>query len=222
MKENTASFKDKFMGVMEKFSKAMVQPLMYLSAAGILIVVGVLITNKTISGVLPFLQWGPIQAFGQLIYSAVMGIINNLAVVFAIGIPAALAKSEKHKAAILGFMTYLMYLICSNQLLTMTGSLAQPDPMLGLYGTGQASILGIQCVDMSVFGGIMLGCIVGYVFNKTSQKRFKGAFQIYSGANWSLICLVFVAIVFAFVTNYVWPIVQGWILTLGNVIKKDL
>lgn len=220
MKENTASFKDKFMGVMEKFSKAMVQPLMYLSAAGILIVVGVLITNKTISGVLPFLQWGPIQAFGQLIYSAVMGIINNLAVVFAIGIPAALAKSEKHKAAILGFMTYLMYLICSNQLLTMTGSLAQPDPMLGLYGTGQASILGIQCVDMSVFGGIMLGCIVGYVFNKTSQKRFKGAFQIYSGANWSLICLVFVAIVFAFVTNYVWPIVQGWILTLGNVIKN--
>ena len=77
--------KERIMGALEKFSKAMVQPLMYLSAAGILIVVGVLLTNKTITGVLPFLQWGPIQALGQLIYNSVMGIINNLSVVFVIG-----------------------------------------------------------------------------------------------------------------------------------------
>ena len=93
MKEKTQSgVKDKVMGAMEKFSKAMVQPLSYLSAAGILIVIGVLITNNTIKGVLPFLQWGPIQALGQLIYNAVMGIINNLSVLFIIGIPAALAN----------------------------------------------------------------------------------------------------------------------------------
>ena len=40
--------KEKVMGTLEKFAKAMVQPLMYLSAAGILIVVGVLLTNTTI------------------------------------------------------------------------------------------------------------------------------------------------------------------------------
>ena len=37
--------KERVMGALEKFSKAMVQPLMYLSAAGILIVVGVLLTK---------------------------------------------------------------------------------------------------------------------------------------------------------------------------------
>lgn len=212
--------KEKIMGNLEKFAKAMVQPLMYLSAAGILIVVGVLLTNNTIKGVLPFLQWGPIQALGQLIYNSVMGIINNLSVVFVIGIPAALAKNEKHKAAIIGFMTYLMYLLSSNTLLNLTGNLAEPQPMLGLYGTGQAQILGIQCVDMSVFGGIILGCIVGWVFNRTFQKRFKGALQIYSGANFSLICLVFVAIFFALLANNIWPVVQGWITSLGGVIKS--
>ncbi len=51
--------------------------------------------------------------------------------------------------------------------------------MLGLIGTGQATILGIQVVDTSVFGGIILGCIAGYVFNRTSNKTFKGALQIY-------------------------------------------
>lgn len=212
--------KEKVMGSLEKFAKAMVQPLSYLSAAGILIVVGVLITNNTIKGVLPFLQWAPIQSLGQLIYNAVMGIINNLSVIFVIGIPAALAKNEKHKAALIGFMTYLMYLISSNTLLNLTGTLAEQQPMLGLYGTGQAMILGIQCVDMSVFGGIILGCLVGWVFNRTFEKRFKGAMQIYSGANFSLICLVFVAILFAILANNIWPVVQGWISALGGVIKS--
>lgn len=91
--------------------------------------------------------------------------------------------------------------------------------MLGLFGTGQAKILGIQCVDMGVFGGIILGCIVGYVFNRTFQKRFKGAMQIYSGANFSFMCLVLVAILFALITNAAWPVVQSGISALGGVIK---
>lgn len=212
--------KDKVLGAMEKFAKAMVQPLMYLSAAGILIVVGVLLTNGTITSLLPFLKWGPIQALGQTLYNAVMAIINNLSVVFVIGLPAALAKNEKHKAALVGFMTYLMYLTSSNTLLNLTGKLAEEQPMLGLFGTGQSKILGIQCVDMGVFGGIILGCIVGYVFNRTFEKRFKGAMQIYSGANFSYICLVVVAILFALISNTFWPFVQGGIGALGGVIKN--
>lgn len=212
--------KDKVMGVMEKFSKAMVQPLMYLSAAGILIVIGVLLTNNTITSLLPFLKWEPIQVLGQTLYNAVMVIINNLSVVFVIGVPAALAKNEKHKAGIIGFMTYLMYLTSSNTLLNLTGKLAEEQELLGLFGTGQSKILGIQCVDMGVFGGIILGCIVGYVFNRTYEKRFKGAMQIYSGANFSFICLVGVAILFALISNTLWPFVQQGISALGGVIKN--
>ena len=198
----------------------MVQPLMFLSAAGILIVVGVLLTNSTITRFLPFLQWGPIQMLGKLIYNAAMAMINNLSVLFVIGLPAAFAKQDKHKAALLGLITYLMYLVSSNTLLTLTDTLAAEQAMIGLYGTGQAKILGIQCVDMSVFGGIILGCIVGWVYNRTCQKRFKGAMQIFAGANYSYVWLLFTAIVFALVTNTVWPVVQGWISALGGLIKR--
>ena len=210
----------KIMGAMESFAKAMVQPLLFLSAAGILIVVGVLLTNSTITRFLPFLQWGPIQMLGKLIYNAAMAMINNLSVLFVIGLPAAFAKTDKHKAALLGLITYLMYLVSSNTLLTLTDTLAAEQPMIGLYGTGQAKILGIQCVDMSVFGGIILGCIVGWVYNRTCQKRFKGAMQIFAGANYSYVWLLFTAIVFALVTNTVWPVVQGWISALGGLIKS--
>lgn len=212
--------KQKIMGAMENFSKAMVQPLMYLSAAGILIVIGVLLTNSTITNFLPFLQWAPIQMLGKLIYNAAMAMVNHLNILFVIGLPAAFAKNDKHKAALLGLVTYLMYLVSSNTLLTLTESLAAEQPMIGLYGTGQAKILGIQCVDMSVFGGIILGCIVGWVYNRTCQKRFKGAMQIFAGANYSYVWLLFTAIVFALVTNTVWPIVQDGISALGGVIKS--
>ena len=212
--------KKKIMGAMESFAKAMVQPLMYLSAAGILIVIGVLLTNSTITSFLPFLQWGPIQMLGKLIYNAAMAMVNNLNLLFVVGLPAAFAKNDKHEAALLGLVTYLMYLVSSNTLLNLTGGLAAELPMIGLYGTGQAKILGIQVVDMSVFGGIILGCIVGFVYNRTCHKRFKGAMQIFAGANYSYVWLVFTAIAFAVVTNTVWPIVQGWISALGGLIKS--
>lgn len=212
--------KEKLLGGLETFAKAMVQPLMYLSSAGILMVVGVLLTNDMLSGMIPFLQWEPIKIFGNLIYNCVMVIINNLSVVFAIGIPAALAKKEKHKAALIGFMSYIMYLTTSNTILVSLNQLAQPSEMLGLIGTGQATILGIQVVDTSVFGGIILGCITGYVFNRTSDKKFKGALQIYSGANFSFICMFFTSILFGVVMNLVWPLAQQGIASIANVIKN--
>lgn len=212
--------KEKIFGGLEAFAKTMVQPLMYLSSAGILMVIGVLLTNDMITGIIPFLKWEPIQIFGKLIYNCVMVIINNLSVIFAIGIPAAIAKKEKHKAALIGFMSYIMYLTASNTMLTSLDQLATGSDMLGLTGTGQASILGIQIVDTSVFGGIILGCITGYIFNRTSEKRFKGALQIYSGANFSFICMFFVSIIFGVVSNLVWPLAQQGIASIANVIKN--
>lgn len=49
--------KKKIMNSMEAFSKAMVQPLMYLSVGGLVLAIGALLTNNTIQGALPFLSW---------------------------------------------------------------------------------------------------------------------------------------------------------------------
>ncbi|MDO4500029.1 MAG: PTS transporter subunit EIIC [Erysipelotrichaceae bacterium] len=212
--------KNKIMKALETFAKAMVQPLMYLSVAGIVLAIGALLTNSTITGMLPFLQWGPIQVVAKLMYETMMMIINNLGVLFVIGIPAALAKKDKHQAGLIGFISYLMYLKTSNILLSVTGNMATPNPMIGLYGTGQATILGIQVVDMSVFGGIVLGCLTGYVFNKTCNKQFKGAMTIYSGVRYSFFLMIIVSICFGFFGNYVWPFAQKGISALTLFIKN--
>lgn len=45
----TAKKKFNFKAPLEVFAKSIVQPMMYLSVAGILLIVGIILTNKTIS-----------------------------------------------------------------------------------------------------------------------------------------------------------------------------
>ena len=207
--------------LMEKFSKAMVQPLSYLSVAGMILVIGVLITNNSITGVLPFLKWQPLQIFGKFLYECVMVIINNLGLVFTVGIAAALAKRDKHQAAIIALLSYLMFLTANNVILKEMGMLAEANPMLGLYGSGQATVLGIQVTDMGVFSGIILGCLCGYVFNKTCQKSFRGYWSMYSGTRFSFACMLLVSILFGLGCAYVWPFVQQGIGFLTGIIAKS-
>ena len=155
--------KHRITAALERFSRAMLAPLSYLSAAGLLLVVGALLTSAPLAGVLPFLRWEPVQLAGRIIYKCLTAVISNLSVLFCTGLAAALAKREKHQAAFIALMSYLVYLTAGNVTLTELGLLAQPDALTGLYSAGQTMVLGIQTVDTGVFGGILLGIGVGLV-----------------------------------------------------------
>ena len=214
--------KEKVMNGLEKFSKAMLSPLSYISAAGLILVLGALLTSTSLSAMIPVLQWTPIKLLGQLIYNCIMVIINNLSLMFCVGIAAALAKKNKQQAAIIGLMSYFMYLTAGNVTLTQLGMLAEPDPMVGLYGTGQSTVFGIQTVDMGVFGGILLGLVCGWVYNRTCEKQFKGIItQIYSGNRWSFTCMVVFSILFGFGSCFFWPPVQNVISALTDLIATS-
>lgn len=212
--------KKRILAGLELISKSIVQPLMYLSVVGIIMVLGVLITNKSVIEFLPFLQWAPIQLFGNLVYTGMMAIINNLSGLFAIGIAAALAKKNKHHAAIISFISYIIFLTANNVSLETFDRLADPDPMLGLFGTGQGTVLGIQVLDTGVFSGIILGFIVGFVYNKTCDKTFKRAWlQMWAGSKWSLVWMAFISLALGFITIFAWPPVQNVIESLTSVIS---
>ena len=213
--------KQRVLSSLEKLSKTMVQPLMYLSVIGIIMVVGVLLTNNAVTGILPFLKWSPIQLLGNLIYKGMMTIINNLGALFCIGIAAALAKKEKHQAAILAFISLLTFLTANNVTLEFLGELADPQGMLGLVGTGQNTVLGMQVLDTGVFSGIILGFIVGTVYNHTSGKKFQTAWlQMWGGAKWTLLWLVFISLGLGLATAFVWPPIQHVIENIAGIISS--
>lgn len=166
--------KHRFTAALERFSRAMLAPLTYLSAAGLLLAAGALLTSTALSGALPLLQWGPVRLMGRILYKCLSAVISNLSVLFCTGLAASLAKQEKHQAAFIALMSYFIYLTAGNVTLAELGLLAQPDGLTGLYGAGQTSVLGIQTVDTGVFGGVLLGLLTAHVYDHTCKKAHRG------------------------------------------------
>ena len=214
----------KFLRRLERFSQSLLSPLSYLSAAGLLLVLGALLTSKPLCQALPVLQWAPLQLVGQLLYNGMMVLINNLSVILCVGVAAVRAKTEKQDAALLALMAYLVFLTANHTALEALGLLAQPNGMTGLAGTGQTTILGIQVVDTGVASGIVLGFAAAWLFNRTCEKQFYGMItQLYSGLRWSFLWLSALAVALGLGFCFVCPPLQravsaltGWIAASGN------
>lgn len=217
----TAKKKFNFKAPLEVFAKSIVQPMMYLSVAGILLIVGIILTNKTICALVPVLGSGPFQLVGAVVYQSLMFIINNLSILFCVGIAGAMAKKNKGHASLIALMSFFLFLQANNIVLNATGSLADASGMLGLTGTGQATVMGIQVLDTGVFGGIILGCITGAVFNKYSNKQFPIALSMFSGVRFPFLIMIIISWIMGAGFCIVWPPVQGAISSVAGIIKES-
>lgn len=214
--------KEKILNALERFSRAMLAPLHYLSVAGILLVVGALLTNSTLRTALPVLDWPPLQTAGQLLSSCMMILLNNLSLLFCVGIAAALARQEKHRAALVALMGYLVFLEAGHTGLVQSGLLADPSGLTGLYGTGQTTVLGIQTMDMGVAGGILLGVLAGWICNRTCEVQLRGVVtQLFSGSRCAFACTAGAALLLGYGSCFFWPPVQRAITALTGLIAAS-
>lgn len=216
--------KERMLRTLERFSTAMLAALGYLPAAGLVLAAGALAVSAGLGAVVPALQWPPLALLGRLAYNGMMAIIQNLSVVFCVGIAAFMARREKHQAGMIALLSYLVFLTAGHTTLEQMGSLASADPSVGLYGSGQAVVLGIQTVDMGVTGGILLGFLTGWVYNRTGNKKFRPApLRIYGGVRWAFLCMTAAAAGLGLASCFVWPPIQravdgltGWIAAAGE------
>ena len=205
--------KEKFSGAMKKFSGAVVQPVMFLSVTGIILSIGVILRMQGMPSVL--------VAIGDFIYNLMMNAsINQLPIIFCVGITCALAKRKKVDAAIIGISMFLIFIYANNAWLSSQGMLAEAGAF-GLNGTGQAMVLGVQVVDMGVMLGILLGCINGYIFNKYCDVVFPDAVSIYGGTRFVFFILTIITVIFAIAMCYVWPVINNAINACGVFIESS-
>ena len=198
--------KEKFMKSAETFSKAMVQPIMSLSVVGLIVTFGVLTTNPNMVKMLPFLSNDFIRIPMTMMYEAMLFVINNLSVIFCVGLAAAIGKVEKAQCSIVALISYMSYLVCSNQFLKLTDTLVEPAKV---FGSGQAMIFGLQVTDTGVFAGMLLGVLIGLVHRKTVKVNFKGALALYSSSRLTLLVAIPMTALLAIVISLGWPAVQG-------------
>lgn len=194
---------------MQKFSRSAIMPIKFMAVMGLFLAVAVILQ----------LEFMPsfIQTLGLLIKTMMDAMMNNLAIIFCVGIASSMANKKKVEAGLLSLIVFLFFLAANNAWLSLNGLIAE-EGVMGLFGTGQGMVLGFQVVDMNVFLGMLLGCITAYIHNKFSDIEFIDLLSIYGGSRFSFIVMIPITLLLAISLCYIWPVVNDWINSLSNVI----
>lgn len=209
--------KNKLTNIMQDFSKAMLVPVLMLPIAGILIALGNVLTNARLIEMFPVLGNAVTTGFGAMLSGSLVAILNNLGVIFCVGLAIGLARTKKAEAGLTSLLVFLVFINAMNKFMSLNNMLVEAD---SLTGTGQALVLGVQILDMGLFLGLILGCVCAFFHNRFIDTEFNNAFQIYGGARFVFIVLIPVTILLAVFLTYAWPPVQYVIDSLGQFINS--
>ncbi|ALC82388.1 MULTISPECIES: alpha-glucoside-specific PTS transporter subunit IIBC [Bacillus] len=203
----------------QRFGSAMFVPVLLFAFAGIVVGLCALFKNQQIMGTLASpdtfwsKSWFVIEEGGWTIF-------RQMPLLFAIGIPIALAKKAQARACLEALTTYLTFNYFVGAILTVWGDSFGVDMSQEVGGTsGLAEIAGIKTLDTNIFGAILISSIVVYLHNRYFDKKLPDFLGIFQGSSYVVILSFFVMIPLAIVMSYVWPIVQDGIASMQVFLK---
>ena len=215
--------KDKIFSVLQRVGRSFMLPIAILPVAGLLLGIGSSFTNATTIatyGLEAFLGDGTLlHSLLTIMSKAGSVIFDNLPIIFAVGVAIGMAKAEKEVAALSAMIAFLVMNISINAVLQNTGKvLADGSVAEGVLEGTITSVLGIQTLQMGVFGGIIVGLGVAALHNRYHKIVLPNALSFFGGSRFvpiiSTITYVFVGILMYFV----WPVVQNAIFALGGLV----
>lgn len=222
-RKGMCEMKDKIFSVLQRVGRSFMLPIAILPVAGLLLGIGSSFTNATTIatyGLEAFLGDGTLlHSLLTIMSKAGSVIFDNLPVIFAVGVAIGMAKAEKEVAALSAMIAFLVMNISINAVLQNTGKvLADGSVAEGVLEGTITSVLGIQTLQMGVFGGIIVGLGVAALHNRYHKIVLPNALSFFGGSRFvpiiSTITYVFVGILMYFV----WPVVQNAIFALGGLV----
>ena len=240
--------KDKASSKLETMGKASIFPISLLPLAGLCLGLGTLFTNAinikiySLQNILGKVYFAgdtltvtkTTALYEFLIILSKLGniIFSNLPLLFAIGTAFAFAKYEKPTAALMGGVFFLIMHQTINGLLSTTiipgvPLVADtPENPYAMLMAGQSVILGIQSLQMGIFGGIVAGLITAGIHSRYCKMKLYSNMNSLSVAEFfklsklpallTVICAIFTGVV----SYIVWPLVQMGVANLGFFIKN--
>ncbi len=178
-------FKNAF-SLLQKIGKCMMLPVSVLPVAGILLGVG----SANFS-------WLP-EIVSQIMARSGDAIFGNLPLLFAIGVAIGLTENDG-VAALAGTTGYVVFLAALGVCAKFRGIEVTP-------------IMGIPSIETGVFGGIIVGLIAAWAFNRFYKIKLPAYLGFFAGKRSVPIITSFAVIVAGAVLSFVWP-------PIGNAIK---
>ena len=203
--------KDKIFGVLQRVGRSFMLPIAILPVAGLFLGIGGSFTNETMLeayGLLGIMGPGTIiYAILQVLNSAGSVVFDNLPLIFAIGVAIGMAKQEKEVSAL---SAVIAFFVMHATIGAMINDFGAPD----LSGA-TASVLGINSLQMGVFGGIIVGLGVAALHNRFYKIQLPQVLSFFSGTRFVPIISAAVYLLVGIVMYFIWPVIQTGINALG-------
>lgn len=208
-------FKKTF-GVLQKVGQALMLPVALLPAAGLLLGIGNAAQQETMLNYLPFLSADWIQLMATVMEDAGGIIFGNLPLIFAIGVAIGLAKDGA--AALAALVGYLVLNQVMSSWLGITPDMLADNPAYAL-------VFGIPTLQTGVFGGIIVGLIAAFCYNKFHDIEMPSFLGFFAGKRFVPIATAGAAFIAGLLLIVIWPTVQAgmnsaslWLLDEGTYI----
>ena len=210
-----------FFSILQRVGRAFMLPIALLPIAGLLLGIGSSFTNTATLEAYNLIGFmGP----GTVIYSifsvlASVGsvIFDNLPIIFAMGVALGMAENEKATATLSAAIAFFVMHKTINALLTISGMLENGTLQEGAI----ANVVGIQSLQMGVFGGIIVGLGVAALNNRFYKIRLPNVISFFGGTRFVPIISTTVYILVGVLMFFVWPFIQSGIYALGDLVLRS-
>ncbi|MGX2958115.1 glucose-specific PTS transporter subunit IIBC [Peribacillus sp. JNUCC 23] len=190
----------KVFGVLQNLGKAFMLPVAMLPAAGLLLGLGNAAQQDVTLQYLPFLDANWIQLVARVMEDSGGIIFSNLALIFAIGIAIGLAGDGA--AALAALVGYLVLNRVMSTWMGVTPEMVASDPSF-------ANVLGIPTLQTGVFGGIIVGLIAAYSYNRFHNIEMPSFLGFFAGKRFVPIASAVLSLLVGLLMLLVWPPIQG-------------
>lgn len=193
----------KLFGVLQKIGKALMLPVAILPAAGLLLAFGNALQNPTLTDLAPFLTADWVVMVASVMENSGDIIFGNLPILFAIGVAIGLSGGD----GVAGLAALVGYLIMNATMGTALG--LEKIAVLEGGDPAHALILGIPSLQTGVFGGIIMGAIAAYMYNKFFNIELPSYLGFFAGKRFVPIATAASAVILGLVLIFVWPPIQS-------------
>ncbi|WP_174616135.1 N-acetylglucosamine-specific PTS transporter subunit IIBC [Virgibacillus ihumii] len=185
------------MKYLQNLGRSLMLPVAVLPAAAILVGIGNYI-----------LQFVDGSTIGTFIKNGGLAIIDNLAMIFAVGVAIGMSKNKDGAAALSGLVGFLV-----------VTTLLNTEKVASLQGIEASSVNPAFGNIENVFIGILSGLVAAMAYNRFSDVRLPDAFAFFSGKR--LVPIMTAAIMFlaSAVLFFVWPVVYSALVSFGETIS---
>lgn len=187
-------------GYLQKIGKALMVPVAVLPAAAILLGLGYWIDP---------VGWGGESVLAAFFIKSGGAIIDNMPILFAIGVAFGMSKDKNGSAALAGLVSFLV-----------VTTLLSPGAIGMIKGIPANEVPAGFAKINNQFTGILCGVISSALYNKFSEVELPKFLSFFSGKRLVPIVASFVMMLVSFVLMYIWPAVYSGLVTFGEGISK--